>query len=261
MRDDADAAAVIAPPLSPPPAPRGPYTDQLKAIMLELANSDPALHSDIASILQSALTRIQDIKSTQTILGPKIAYRGSLTPPPPPRPPRVSRPSPPPPLHTDAPAVHDGVMCDGCQASPLIGVRYKCVQCPDYDLCAACESKRTHTPSHNFIKMVRPAGFRVTDKRQTDGDTNDEEIARDEDAMLRKLLEYKEISDRETRATAKRDATTPPPQRARVDAQRHAKAMADLSAMGFTDTEKCELALIDFGYNMDAVVESLASHQ
>ncbi|CAE8710908.1 unnamed protein product, partial [Polarella glacialis] len=30
---------------------------------------------------------------------------------------------------------HFGVECDGCKAAPLVGPRFKCPACPDYDLC------------------------------------------------------------------------------------------------------------------------------
>jgi sequestosome 1 len=50
--------------------------------------------------------------------------------------------------------LHPGVTCDGCQGS-IVGNRYKCTVCPDYDLCQACSDKKVH-PDHNMIKIVRP---------------------------------------------------------------------------------------------------------
>jgi len=38
---------------------------------------------------------------------------------------------------------HPGVACDGCKVPPLKGPRYKCKDCPDYDLCSACHAKPT----------------------------------------------------------------------------------------------------------------------
>lgn len=49
---------------------------------------------------------------------------------------------------------HNGVTCDGCE-KPVIGFRYKCVTCPDYDLCGRCETKGRH-PDHNMIRIVSP---------------------------------------------------------------------------------------------------------
>ena len=34
--------------------------------------------------------------------------------------------------------------CDGCGATPLLGPRFKCVSCPDYDLCGVCYANRLH---------------------------------------------------------------------------------------------------------------------
>lgn len=53
---------------------------------------------------------------------------------------------------------HAGVTCDGCQKE-VEGFRYKCVQCPDYDLCATCESKGLH-PEHCMIRLPVPVSWR-----------------------------------------------------------------------------------------------------
>merc|ERR1711924_43542 len=38
--------------------------------------------------------------------------------------------------------VHEGVVCDGCQMQPLKGLRFKCQDCPDYDLCGECFARK-----------------------------------------------------------------------------------------------------------------------
>merc|ERR1711944_285941 len=50
--------------------------------------------------------------------------------------------------------VHYGVSCDGCDGS-VQGFRYKCMVCPDYDLCGLCEAKGLH-PGHNMIRIASP---------------------------------------------------------------------------------------------------------
>lgn len=48
--------------------------------------------------------------------------------------------------------IHFGVTCDNCEAGPIIGFRYKCLECDDFDLCAACEGKMAHT-EHMMIRL------------------------------------------------------------------------------------------------------------
>jgi len=45
-----------------------------------------------------------------------------------------------------------GVQCDNCDIQPIVGFRYKCLQCPDYDLCMTCENKCIHA-SHKMIRI------------------------------------------------------------------------------------------------------------
>lgn len=54
-------------------------------------------------------------------------------------------------------AIHPFVTCDGCGAHPIVGVRYKCSVCDDFDYCEECEMKyceRQHC--HPFIKINKP---------------------------------------------------------------------------------------------------------
>jgi len=51
---------------------------------------------------------------------------------------------------------HPNVSCDGCEG-PVRGYRYKCLVCPDYDLCAKCERKGLHS-GHNMMRMSSAQG-------------------------------------------------------------------------------------------------------
>jgi Ig-like domain from next to BRCA1 gene/Zinc finger, ZZ type/PB1 domain len=44
------------------------------------------------------------------------------------------------------------VTCDGCQDLPIIGVRFKCTVCDNYDLCEFCEMTAQHP--HPFLKLT-----------------------------------------------------------------------------------------------------------
>jgi len=51
--------------------------------------------------------------------------------------------------------VHPGVVCDACEREPIVGNRYKCVVCDDYDLCGSCEAAGIH-PGHNMMRIPSP---------------------------------------------------------------------------------------------------------
>jgi len=51
--------------------------------------------------------------------------------------------------------IHIGIICDGCEMSPIKGTRYKCLICPDFDLCNDCQSKGEHS-EHNMMKLTTP---------------------------------------------------------------------------------------------------------
>lgn len=39
---------------------------------------------------------------------------------------------------------HVGIYCDMCRKKDIVGFRYKCVVCPDYDLCHECWTTKRH---------------------------------------------------------------------------------------------------------------------
>jgi hypothetical protein len=39
---------------------------------------------------------------------------------------------------------HSFVVCDGCGTTPILGPRFKCKECPDFDLCSACFARTEH---------------------------------------------------------------------------------------------------------------------
>ncbi|KAJ1818112.1 hypothetical protein LPJ56_001895, partial [Coemansia sp. RSA 2599] len=51
--------------------------------------------------------------------------------------------------------VHRGTSCNHCQETPIRGVRFKCAQCPNVDLCSQCESHDFHS-HHIMLKISVP---------------------------------------------------------------------------------------------------------
>jgi len=55
-------------------------------------------------------------------------------------------------------------MCDNC-TEQIYGLRYKCLDCPDYDLCELCiDEKNTIHPEHKFQEISKPVVFMETDE-------------------------------------------------------------------------------------------------
>lgn len=53
--------------------------------------------------------------------------------------------------------VHRGISCNSCNTLPIRGIRYRCVNCADVDLCETCESMQIHPKTHLFYKVRIPA--------------------------------------------------------------------------------------------------------
>ncbi|KAK7525371.1 uncharacterized protein IWZ02DRAFT_448910 [Phyllosticta citriasiana] len=55
--------------------------------------------------------------------------------------------------------VHRGITCDGCRTNPIRGIRWRCTNCIDYDLCSDCEATDIHPKTHMFQKVKVPARY------------------------------------------------------------------------------------------------------
>ncbi|KAI0673673.1 hypothetical protein C8Q78DRAFT_967789 [Trametes maxima] len=58
---------------------------------------------------------------------------------------------------------HDSVYCDECRQCPIVGIRHRCLDCSDYDLCTSCISnplrRAQHDVSHAFFPVTVPGEF------------------------------------------------------------------------------------------------------
>ncbi|PIL32347.1 hypothetical protein GSI_05593 [Ganoderma sinense ZZ0214-1] len=58
---------------------------------------------------------------------------------------------------------HEAVSCDSCGKAPLVGVRHRCLDCRDYDLCTECisnpELRVRHDLTHAFFPIPVPDGM------------------------------------------------------------------------------------------------------
>ena len=49
--------------------------------------------------------------------------------------------------------IHYGIKCNICQKFPLVGIRYKCLQCKEYNLCEECEKIQGLNHGHLLLKL------------------------------------------------------------------------------------------------------------
>ncbi|KAJ7161311.1 hypothetical protein C8R43DRAFT_881257 [Mycena crocata] len=70
------------------------------------------------------------------------------------------------------PVIHRGVLCDMCD-NVVEGIRHKCLDCPDYDLCTPCivsGSAERHNPFHEFLEIKEPGRVIVHTVYSGDGE-------------------------------------------------------------------------------------------
>lgn len=56
---------------------------------------------------------------------------------------------------------HDGTMCDTCRQQPIFGIRWKCAECTNYDLCSICYHGDKHHLRHRFYRITTVGSERL----------------------------------------------------------------------------------------------------
>jgi len=78
--------------------------------------------------------------------------------------------------------VHHGVTCDGCHASPIQGIRWKCSVCADYDLCETCMKAGTHK-EHSFLQIHRQRSYWNACRRDSNSEEPKPEAPKEEEPV------------------------------------------------------------------------------
>ncbi|GLB35809.1 hypothetical protein LshimejAT787_0300970 [Lyophyllum shimeji] len=124
--------------------PVGPFIPPLRSIT-------PEADSTFATQTSSSMPRAPSVHMSSPAV-PQVSASRPPTPPPP-------------------QAIHRGIICDACD-STIVGVRHKCLDCPDYDLCTPCitsGSSERHNPRHQFFELAEPTRIVVHTVNQDDG--------------------------------------------------------------------------------------------
>lgn len=63
---------------------------------------------------------------------------------------------------------HGDVRCDECDQIPILGMRWKCFDCSNYDLCSKCYHGDAHSLEHRFYRITTPLSPKqLMDPRKT----------------------------------------------------------------------------------------------
>lgn len=58
--------------------------------------------------------------------------------------------------HIEKQPVHYNIQCDGCKVFPIVGKRFKCKTCPNFDYCEKCHNELKQKHGHEFNLISKP---------------------------------------------------------------------------------------------------------
>lgn len=157
----------------------------------------------------------------------------------------------------DIAVVHHAI-CDQCN-NKIVGVRNKCIDCPDYDECNVCRPKSTHDVTHKFFTIHDPRVRSIPEDVLAQHVLQKEEAKRElqrkeEEEQQRKLKEEQERKREEQERKFKEEQEelkrasrlvpiplikpTAPPKVEEREVSAFEANLKTLESMGFTDRKK-----------------------
>jgi len=167
--------------------------------------------------------------------------------------------------------------CDNCHTQ-IVGDRYKCNDCLDYDLCINCIgfSSGIH-PGHTFTTLQRSYRrwhHRQTDRSETKLDATDAEQPRHTDTTTCRQKDAAPIENKDEEDTRQNkpqheqaeprqeeSKQQPEPVKSTLNASIITSALQTLAAMGFQDKAKNVGLLMTCGGNLEQVTAKLLDEQ
>lgn len=83
-------------------------------------------------------------------------------------------------LNINSSNIHPGIFCSNCGMKNIIGIRYKCTMCPNFNLCENCEANTEHDDTHVLLKIKEP----ISSEKILEKKINDSIIIREQDFLV-----------------------------------------------------------------------------
>ena len=162
--------------------------------------------------------------------------------------------------------LHDGFYCDGCDASPIRGIRFRCLECHDYDLCEACNSKGAAIHNNRHAMLCIPKALvpePVVNTEEKEKVVESDPIAEQRTAELERHLSIQKMKQeelmqkRETLELAMRSLRERREERRRVFEQQGFVLPLPQSPLQATESQTTLVAAQPVIPNKDEVVEEI----
>ena len=105
--------------------------------------------------------------------------------------------------------IHDGISCNGCGAKSIVGSRYKCAICPNFDYCENCLKEHTIDHQHPFIKIYHPKMKLASIKVVVDEECPTYDLSNSAKVKEQKEKEEKKEEKEEEKSTQKKEDEKP----------------------------------------------------